>query len=125
MTEQIEDERCKYMHGQQKLSVEQQFHLLLRMLRRDFPTKYPVKVRRVILSKTLRGVCSVANSDKPKDRRYFAILLCKSDPWATQRDTLIHEWAHALTWFQLGEGKDHGDLFARKYGVLYRALIED
>lgn len=129
MTEQIEDDRCKYMHGQPKLTVEQQFRLLLRMLRRDFPAEYPIQVRRVMLPttgpKACQGMCGVANNDKPKAERYFTIWLRKSDPWVTQRDTLLHEWAHALTWFQLGEGKDHGDVFARKYGVLYRAYIED
>ena len=117
------------MHGQPTLNVELQFRLLLRMLRKDFPPDYPVQVRRVTLPttgpKACQGMCGVANSDKPKAERYFTIWLRKSDPWATQRDTLIHEWAHALTWFQLGEGKDHGDVFARKYGVLYRAYIED
>ncbi len=129
MTEHVEDERCKYMHGQPTLNVEQQFRLLLGMLRKDFPPEYPVRVRRVPLAttgpKACQGMCGVANSDKPKAERYFIIWLRKSDPWATQRDTLIHEWAHALTWFQLGDGKDHGDIFARKYGVLYRAYIED
>ena len=129
MTELVEDARCKYMHGQPTLTVERQFRLLLRLLRRDFPPEHPIRVRRVVLPTTGReayqGQCGLSNQDKPKSERYFTIWLRKSDPWATQRDALLHEWAHALTWYQLAEGKDHGDVFARKQGVLYRAYIED
>lgn len=129
MTEEIEDSRCKFLHGQPALGVEQQFRLLLRLLREKYPPEFPVKVRRVNLPSTgpkaCQGMCGLANTDKPKSQRYFVIWLRKSDAWATQRDTLIHEWAHALTWFQLPDGKDHGDVFARKYGVLYREFIED
>lgn len=129
MTEE-EDNRCKYLHGQPPgLTVDRQFRILLRMLREKYPPDHPVRVRRVVLPasgpKACQGSCGVANSDKPKSERYFVIWIRISDPWSTQRDTLIHEWAHALTWYQLGEGKDHGDIFARKYGVLYREFIED
>ncbi len=129
MTEEVQDERCKYMHGQSTLTVDQQFRLLLRLLREQHAPEHPVKVRRVAFPsagpKALQGMCSIANSEKPRSERYFVISIRKSDPWNTQRDTLIHEWAHALTWYQLEPGKDHGDAFARKYGVLYRAYIED
>lgn len=130
MTEQIEDHRCKYLHGQpSNLTVDQHFRLLLRLLRKGYPTEYPVRVRRITLPlqgpRAMQGMCYVANSDKPKAQRYFVILIRNSDTWTAQRDTLIHEWAHALTWFQLPDGKEHGDAFARKYGVLYREFIED
>lgn len=123
------DNRCKYLHGQPILTVDQDFRLLLRLLRQKYPTSMPVKVRRVALPatgpKACHGMCGIANLDKDKSKQYFVIWLRKSDTWSSQRDTLIHEWAHALTWYQLPDGKDHGDVFARKYGVLYREFIED
>lgn len=129
MSEEIDDSRCKFLHGHPVLGVDQQFRLLLRLLREKYSPELPVKVRRVPLPatgpKACQGLCGIANSDKSKSKQYFVIWIRKSDPWATQRDTLIHEWAHALTWFQLPDGKDHGDVFARKYGVLYREFVED
>jgi len=130
MTEKIDDRR-KYLQGQPAhMTVSQQFRLLLNMLKKDFPPEHPIKVRRVnkesLSSDTpLFGTCSLVNQNKPKAKRYFVITLCKTNPWSVQTDTLLHEWAHALTWYQLVDGKDHGDVFARKYGVLYREYIED
>lgn len=127
--EHVEDDRCKFLHGQPLLTVEKQFRLLLRLLRNQYPPEHPVRVRRVdrdlMGHDAPLGMCGLANQHKPKSERYFTIWIRKGDPWSTQRDTLIHEWAHALTWYQLPEGKDHGDLFARKYGILYRTFVED
>jgi hypothetical protein len=71
------------------------------------------------------GYCSLANADAPRgdNRRYFLIELCRGVNWDQMFHTLIHEWAHALTWGR--EDKDHGDLFSRALGNLYRAFVED
>ena len=130
MTDEIEDNRRKYLQGQpSNLTVAQQFRILLRRLRLDFPPEHPVRVRRLnrdmLGADAPYGLCGLSNQGKPKAERYFVIWVRNSDPWNVQSDTLIHEWAHCLTWYQMADGKDHGDLFARKYGVLYRAYIED
>lgn len=130
MTEEYVDDRSKYLQGHpHNLTVAQRFRILLKYLREQFPAAHPIKVKRLNAS-TLGpdapyGTCHLVNSDKPKDKRYFIICVRKTDPWGIQMDTILHEWAHALTWYQLPDGKDHGDVFARKYGVLYRAFIED
>lgn len=130
MIDETEDSRRKYLQGYPiNLTVAQKFRILLVRLRKEFPPEHPVRVRR--LNKDMLGpdapfgVCGLSNQYKPKSQRYFLIWIRNSDSWNVQSDTLIHEWAHTLTWFQLPNGKDHGDLFARKYGVLYRAYIED
>ena len=123
------DDRVKFLCGQPRgLTVDQKFRLVLRLLRHDFPAHLPIKVRRKTADQIKRkifGWCSLVNSDKPKQEQYFLITINKSCAWSQQFETLLHEWAHALTWNEVEQGKDHSDLFARAYGKLYRAYIED
>ena len=125
----VPDERAKYLVGHSKtLSVDQKFRLILRLLRVDFPAEFPIRVRRQTseqIKRKIFGWCSLVNDSKPKAERYFLITVNKSCSWSQQFDTIIHEWAHALTWDEVEQGKDHSDLFARAYGKLYRAYIED
>lgn len=130
----VDDERVKYLHGYPKdLTVDQKFRLILRLLRKDFPAEYPVRVRREENSSLKQkgykdppyGWCWLSNENKPKSERYFSITINKNVSWRQQFETILHEWAHALTWNLLVEGKDHGDLFHRAYGNLYRRYIED
>jgi len=128
--EEEEDARCKYLHGQpKKMTVEQKFRLILRLLRRDFPPDLPVKVRRVnkviMGSDEPHGICWLSNANKPLSQRYYSIRINKGDSWTQQFDTLLHEWAHCLTWHLINKETHHGDSFHRKYGVLYRHYIED
>lgn len=131
-----EDLRAKYIQGQPKdLTVDQKFRLICRLLRRDFPPEYPMRVHRrspeymavgnYKVKDAPLGYCSLANACTPvgDNRRYFVIELHREISWDQMFHTLIHEWAHALTWGR--EGKDHGDLFARALGNLYRAFVED
>jgi len=124
------DQRAKYLHGcPKKLTVDQKFRRILRLLRQDYPADYPIRVRRVenplVGPDAPYGDCGLINSDKPKNKRYYLIRLAKSNTWKQQFETLLHEWAHCLTWHLVENHKDHGDIFHRKYGVLYRAYIED
>lgn len=125
-----QDHRPKYLHGQpENLTVNQKFRLILRRLRNDFPPVYPVKVRRVqrdlVGPDHPYGICWLANPDKPKKQRYYQILINKSYAWTVQFDTLLHEWAHTLCWYLVENKKDHGDIFHRKFGMLYRRYVED
>lgn len=124
-----EDLRPKYLHGcSTKLTVDQKFRRILHLLRKDFPPEYPVKVRRI--SESLSGpdapygYCTLVHENGEKTKRYFLIKLSKSNTWHHQFNTILHEWAHCLTWHLVGE-KDHGDVFHRKHGVLYRRYVED
>ncbi len=125
-----EDLRAKYLQGlPRNLTVTQKFRLLVNRLKTEFPPEHPVRVRRckrdLMGPDAPFGTCHLANQSKVKNQRYFVITIRMTDPWNIQCDTLIHEWAHSLTWYELPNGKDHGDLFARKQGVLYREYIED
>ena len=125
-----DNDRVKFLIGQPLyLSNYQKFRLLLKLLRKDFPTKYPVKVRRV--SKKVMGddapfgICWLVNEYKERDKRYFQILISNKYDIGIQLDTLIHEWAHAKTWFDVKDNKFHSKPWTDMYGRLYRKYIED
>lgn len=129
--------RVKFLQGQPKeLTVDQKFRLVVHILRKYFPTEHPIRVRRLDNEKMACGgytykdapwgYCRLVNEDRPvtaKVKRYFLIQLNNKAVWQTMLETLMHEWAHALTW--RSQNTDHGDLFARAYGSIYRTLIED
>lgn len=127
----MEDQRVKFLQGHPRgLTDYQKFRLLLKKLRKRFPPRYPVRVRRPS-GKSLKGqdapygVCWLSNDNKSPEDRYFTIYISCKYPIETQIDTLLHEWAHALTWFKCKPGQDHGDPWSEAYGKLYREYIED
>ena len=128
MDEEQEDPRCKYLADQSKdITVDQKFKLILRLLRKQFPPDFPVQVRRV--AKDLLGADSphgmVWMVHEGNPNAYYKILINNKYPWTSQFDTIMHEWAHTLTWHIVGNGRDHGDSFHRAFGNLYRAFVED
>ena len=128
MTEQEEDCRCKYLIDQPKdITVDQKFRLLLRLLRREFPPDLLVRVRRVekdlLGPDSPHGIVWIVNEGTPE--AYYKIMINNKYPWTSQFDTIMHEWAHTLTWHLVGNGRDHGDIFHRTFGNLYRAFVED
>jgi hypothetical protein len=135
-----EDLRVKYLQGKpSNITVEQKFRLILRLLREQFPPEYPVKVRRVEAEVMARdgytldsapwGKCWLVNDNTPKSegKRYFLIQLHKAAAWRVMFDTLLHEWAHALTWNLVlaQDRRDHGNIFHKYFGRMYRAFVED
>lgn len=58
-----------------------------------------------------------------KGKRYFLITLNPGFDEHSTRDTLIHEWAHALSWHYGGPKEDdHGAHFGVAYARCYRIL---
>jgi len=118
----------RYLDGKwgHDLTVDQKFRALLRKLRAEFPLQYPVKMRRLDLGegkKALSGYCQLANQGKVKEKRYFKISVNQRHTWSMQFDTILHEWAHALTW-ENPTSQDHSRYWAEAYGKLYRAMVE-
>lgn len=127
---EMNNDCVKYLQNQPKnLTIDQKFRLILRLLRKRFPPDYPVRVRRVgrnlIGPDQPFGICWLVNADKPKHKRYYKILINKHHPWKMQFETILHEWAHTLAFHLIENGRDHGDIFHRYFGNLYRAFIED
>lgn len=98
------------------------FRHLVQKLRKHAPPLLPVRVYvRERLSDW--GCTSLMVSDRDKPLR-FVIEVRKSLP-IVMRDSLLHEWAHALTW---AEGQhvptDHSDSWGLAHARCYRIVVE-
>ncbi len=92
----------------------------LRLLKRDFPTSKPVRVR---TSPDLHseddkvfGTCRLMDG-------YFLISLDRNHVESVVIDTLFHEWVHALLWPRCKFR--HTKRFWDQYGEIYRKYIDD
>jgi hypothetical protein len=90
-------------------------------LKRNFPAKVPVHVRRCALS-----VCGhTFGWTDTKSCAQLTIKVRKGMCPRCQIDTLLHEWAHALTWFGAdAEYEDHGPEWGVAYARIYRLFCE-
>lgn len=87
---------------------------LMRELRRDFPLQYQARVRRVKLGNLEEmGDCRMTKGG------CFIIRLNLNTPVLIQRDTLMHEWAHARVW-HARETVSHRAEWANEYGRIMR-----
>ena len=93
--------------------TEAKLRRLMMELRRDFPLEFPGRVRRVLLPGSAMGDCRMIY-DKDHTPKYHLIRLNKRLPLICQRDTLLHEWAHAMVWHP-GEIVHHRQSWALKY----------
>ena len=54
---------------------------------------------------------------------WFLIRLNKNDGYKVKIDTILHEWAHVLTWFDT-ECETHGNTWGEAYARIYRAWLK-
>ncbi len=95
-----------------KLSVDSKWRRTLSWLRREHSLGKLVRVRQ--LSIEHQGTCDFVN-------HRFEIEI-RRQCFALRIDTLLHEWAHALTWF--GNDVDpHGPEWGLMYATLYRSWL--
>jgi hypothetical protein len=97
-----------------RLTNEYKWKRTVEWLRLGFLPDIPVKVRRV----KLVGKCG----DCSYEQSHFDIRINKADPFRVQLDTLIHEWAHALSWFTPGV-EDHSGEWGLAYARIYSAYV--
>jgi len=100
----------------QKLTANTKYVRLLAWLRRTFPLQHPVRVRRVQIKDC--GTCEF-NDDT---NRFHIQIDCRQCS-ALARDSLIHEWAHALTWFCPADD-DHCAEWGVAYARIYREYLK-
>lgn len=94
-------------------------------LRRRAPTRTPLELRLVSgLREHARnhGDTSYSSFRLPSMRRYIAIRIDADSTLYEALDTLIHEYAHALT---PHEKRQHGPLWGVAFARCYRIVIGD
>jgi len=101
------------------MTNDKKWRMILAWLRRNFKPPLPVTVRRVRGYKAKSGCfgeCLLYDD-------CIEINVERSQSFSLQCDTIIHEWAHALT---LGGNDDdeHGCHWGLAYARIYRLFIE-
>ena len=95
------------------------WHQVANWLRHEFPAPHPVDLRVENLTLPRKPI---EYGEAGKVGRRFLVRLDPRQTWLNGLDTLLHEWAHVLSWqAQL----HHGDEWALAYGRLYRAWHEE
>jgi len=106
-----------------RLTNDRRWRLLLGWLRRSWPPRHPVTARRA-RCEDLAGLCEFPEPGRGHLPRRFRITIARNRSWPMQADALLHEWAHALTWFGAdAEREDHGGEFGLAYAELYREFL--
>lgn len=95
----------------------------LKTLRETHPCEFPVRVRRQYLKgENVLGDCLLIDGNK--HGKYFRIRICSTLSLQHAWTTLLHEWAHAMTWDQ-SHHEDHGDAWGQTFAELWREHMGD
>ncbi len=93
---------------------------VLEYLQEELPCSYPARVRIMQLEGEY-GYCDVR---KNKDgEHYFLIVVCKGMDFLLSKDTLLHEYAHALCWESCPDEEPHGPEWGVAFSRVYRTAI--
>ncbi len=100
-----------------KFTIRQKWLRTIAWLRRNFPARAKVYVR------------SVRNYEYQGEALFrdnlFTIWIRGEQSLNLRMDTLIHEWAHVLTWFGAEtHQEDHSAEWGIAYAKIYRTFLE-
>ena len=101
------------------MTVDSKWRRALAWLRRKFPPPRPVRVRRASLPPE-EG--SKVFGETVNGGRQYTIKIEGRQSWPLIRDTLLHEWAHILTW-NGNDTDDHGEEWGLQYARIYREYV--
>lgn len=99
-----------------KINVADKWNRTKRWLRRRFPLPLPARILLVSCGHDDAGTAE--QRDGPPR---FVINIGPSAPWQ-QREVLLHEWAHCLTW-GCGDSDEHGPIWSAAHGLIYREYL--
>lgn len=101
-----------------KLTTKQKWIKTIAWLRRNFPVEYSVSVKSIILKKE----CGYTEFGAEGG---FSVNINRKQSLALRIDTLIHEWAHVLSWFSAEALlEDHSGEWGLAYAKIYRTFVE-
>ena len=99
--------------------TRKEFKELTDRIRSVLPTNFPVVFRRVKISHC--GECTLEG----KKKKYFLIKLNKDLEYQAMRETILHEYAHALSWSELHPHTNNHDAhFGIEYSRVYQEMVE-
>ena len=101
------------------LTSATKWRMTINWLRRNFRTNsYGASVRSVAMK-------DFGDTSFCEDDLCFAIRVKKNLPFATKLDTLLHEYAHVLSWHCAeAEKEDHSAEWGIAYALIYRTFLE-
>ncbi len=103
------------------LTSKQAWLKTIRWLRKEFPALFPIIVRSRVF-KSLFGDARLAYKGDTPFR--FLIRINKKKNFDAKIDTLLHEWAHCLTWLGDGQDEDHSPEWGISHARIYRRFLE-
>lgn len=100
------------------MTTARKWRMLLAWLHRNFSLVSRCQVRTIKMPGTLCGTTD-------RDKKGFHIRVRRGLCFTLRIDTLIHEWAHALTWFGAEtNNEDHSAEWGIQYAKIYRTFCE-
>ena len=104
------------------MTTTQKWTMLIAWLRRNFPTRARVRIRSIHNIKWQGEILFVGTNI---NTGIFKLTINRKQSFNLRVDALIHEWAHALTWFGAETHlDDHSSEWGITYARIYRTFIE-
>ncbi len=100
-----------------KLSKRQKWLRTIIWLKKAFPAQLPTTVCTCKVEEYTLGTTEC-------DDLKFIIEISTGMGIQMRLETLIHEWAHVISWFGAGHKEDHPDDWGLAYARIYRAFLE-
>ena len=94
------------------------------MLRKQFPTDKPIRVRRAQTPYSAVSDKIRIYGDAQENDDHYLIRLNKDHDLQTQKDTLMHEYAHCLAGWD-GVHSSHNERWGIFYARIYRYMVGD
>ncbi len=108
------------------LTVHQKWERTKRWLRRRFTPPGPVRIRLVCGLHNCAVTCESENAYRHRldsFPEYFHVQVRKEQSHTSKIDSLLHEWAHVLTWCGLDDDP-HGEEWGLAHSRIYRAWCD-
>jgi len=106
------------------MTNHERWRALIHWLRCTFPARYPVAVRsldRIVIEGKWRDGDGPYYGSCDLTRGKFHIEVRRNMQFALRCSTVIHEWAHCLTWQGAEADTDHSNEWGIAYARIYRA----
>ena len=100
---------------------------IIRQLKNKFPPGVPVEIKTVPLNDDFDASCE--GIIKLNRLIKIVILINSHVSWKIRKDSLFHEWAHAMdfeaNWTDNSPKKEHGETWGVWYSKIYQYIIDD